>query len=434
VREHNVQKYPIPANAGRKTWNTTTYLLGFTDSIDGENTDANTSDEQLLLVGADDVQVLPINDGDSQDGPALIAAGTAGTAAAAAAAAAEDLVHVVAGQETLWDIAKLTTGDATNWHVLADINDLGQSAMVFPGQELIIPADMVKQDFDEPLNNGAIASAVDDSGDISEPDTPQLAAATEAQQSVETELEGTGFEVNNGENLWNFSKRTTGNATNWQTIANYNGFTEQQAITIQPGQTIYVPDELVREDSMDAAENDLATESQVLDDQNAGVVDTTENSVLESASTLADDTSNNVLSDANTETLAAALPSSGAEITAAATEGASEVIAQNTAIEVDTGEAGEIAEAAYQSDDTLNSDDSADAVVAVSENANIPSEIKVSGTYYPKAVYNDADFSASLLTRVSPGTTLQVSGAQGTWYQVQTDKGVGYVNQRDIQN
>jgi len=343
-------------------------------------------------------------------------------------------VHVVAGQETLWDIAKLTTGDATNWHVLADINDLGQSAMVFPGQELIIPADMVKQDFDEPLNNGAIASAVDDSGDISEPDTPQLAAATEAQQSVETELEGTGFEVNNGENLWNFSKRTTGNATNWQTIANYNGFTEQQAITIQPGQTIYVPDELVREDSMDAAENDLATESQVLDDQNAGVVDTTENSVLESASTLADDTSNNVLSDANTETLAAALPSSGAEITAAATEGASEVIAQNTAIEVDTGEAGEIAEAAYQSDDTLNSDDSADAVVAVSENANIPSEIKVSGTYYPKAVYNDADFSASLLTRVSPGTTLQVSGAQGTWYQVQTDKGVGYVNQRDIQN
>jgi len=44
-----------------------------------ENTDANTSDEQLLLVGADDVQVLPINDGDSQDGPALIAAGTAGT-------------------------------------------------------------------------------------------------------------------------------------------------------------------------------------------------------------------------------------------------------------------------------------------------------------------------------------------------------------------
>ena len=56
----------------------------------------------------------------------------------------------------------------------------------------------------------------------------------------------------------------------------------------------------------------------------------------------------------------------------------------------------------------------------------------VSGTYYPKAVYNDADFSSSLLMRVSPGTTLQVSRAIGSWYEVSTDQGTGYVHARDI--
>ena len=49
--------------------------------------------------------------------------------------------------------------------------------------------------------------------------------------------------------------------------------------------------------------------------------------------------------------------------------------------------------------------------------------IMVSGTYYPKAIYNDADFSSSLLMRVSPGTSLKVSKAMGNWFEVETDKG-----------
>jgi len=57
--------------------------------------------------------------------------------------------------------------------------------------------------------------------------------------------------------------------------------------------------------------------------------------------------------------------------------------------------------------------------------------IMVSGTYYPKAVYNKADFSSSLLMRVSPGTRLVVSKAVGPWYEVMTEKGVGYVHSRD---
>lgn len=64
--------------------------------------------------------------------------------------------------------------------------------------------------------------------------------------------------------------------------------------------------------------------------------------------------------------------------------------------------------------------------------ADDPESILVSGTYYPKAVYNKADFSSSLLMRVSPGTALKVAGAQGPWFKVETDKGVGYMHARDI--
>ena len=57
--------------------------------------------------------------------------------------------------------------------------------------------------------------------------------------------------------------------------------------------------------------------------------------------------------------------------------------------------------------------------------------VMVSGTYYPKAIYNEANFSSSLLMRVSPGTKLNVSKAVGPWFEVVTDKGVGYVHSRD---
>jgi len=79
------------------------------------------------------------------------------------------------------------------------------------------------------------------------------------------------------------------------------------------------------------------------------------------------------------------------------------------------------------SEDTL----AADAEETLND-GTLPSQIMVSGTYYPKAIYNNADFSSSLLMRVSPGTTLEVSRAMGSWYEVETNQGIGYVHQRDV--
>ena len=83
-----------------------------------------------------------------------------------------------------------------------------------------------------------------------------------------------------------------------------------------------------------------------------------------------------------------------------------------------------IVEAKYQSDDSVDI-----APTDISESNQI---IMVSGTYYPKAVYNEADFSSSLLMRVSPGTEMTVSRAIGPWFEVQTENGVGYMHSRDI--
>ena len=81
-----------------------------------------------------------------------------------------------------------------------------------------------------------------------------------------------------------------------------------------------------------------------------------------------------------------------------------------------------------------NTEDTVTAAAAQAADAPLDQngdEVMVSGTYYPKAVYNDANFSSSLLMRVSPGTRLKVSKAMGPWYEVVTEKGVGYVHSRD---
>ena len=83
------------ASATRKTWNTTTYLLGFSDSRDGNSSD-DANAEQLLVVETDVNRVLPLDDerplqltpasklgevadSDSDGGATLVEAATAST-------------------------------------------------------------------------------------------------------------------------------------------------------------------------------------------------------------------------------------------------------------------------------------------------------------------------------------------------------------------
>jgi len=386
------------ADVSRKTWDNTTYLLGFSDEKPGDN--SGLSDEQLL-------------------------------------AASQDSLHEVAAGETLWDIAKMTTGDATNWHTIADMNNLDQSAAVFPGQTLIIPGELNEQI--EPDNSVAQLAADTEVSDTAS-DVIADAASTELLGSSNTtsaqvaNVASEAFEINDGETLWDFSKRTTGDATNC-------------------GQTIQVPQDLVRE-QFDVVATPLAesmlSESTLAESANENAdsdeivaAATTAVSGTSSTELTAESVETEVLAAANAVAPSDAIDGSGVEqqladsglVDEAQLQAATRLELPSQTQELAQSEAQDmtIVEATYKTDSALGVLTDEDSAVQITENANIPAEIRVSGTYYPKAVYNNADFSSSLLMRVSPGTTLQVSGATGNWFEVETDKGVGFVHQRDIQ-
>ena len=115
-------------------------------------------------------------------------------------------MHEVASGENLWQIAKKTTGNPNNWELLADINNLQSDGAVFSGQELVIPSRLKR------------------------PAAPVIPNQENARASNEEEA----FDVTSGETLWQFTKRTTGNAMNWRTIAIYNNFSDKQAATVLP--------------------------------------------------------------------------------------------------------------------------------------------------------------------------------------------------------
>lgn len=414
-------------NAGRTTadvsqlvWNKTTYLLGFSD-VDPSSTDDDSlmDDVDLALMEEDAVipgqeatprpvviqsaTTLPLEQTTASSDQAPVALETA-ESVFNDDVALEDLIHEVASNDTLWDISKKTTGDANNWHVLADVNDLAPNANVFPGQQLIIPADMIKPGYDDAAvepetQSAAIMINTQNLNDASQSDKAPMADITDTVEVAQAIIpDGRAFKLNIGETLWDFSKRTTGDATNWQAIAGQNNFSARQAVVVRAGQTIYVPESLVKPE-LDVAANTIEVPEA--------------DHTLETQAVVADTTpiTDNEAISASTELLA------------------------NASI-LDETQPMKIVEATFKADETVAPivvpEAIAAAPAAVFDSGSSLEQIMVSGTYYPKAVYNDADFSSSLLMRVSPGTKLQVSKAMGTWFQVETDKGLGYVHQRDI--
>jgi LysM repeat protein len=303
--------------------------------------------------------------------------------------------------------------------VLADLNSLDPNASVFPGQQLVIPADLVETDYDKALSDTQQAASLSkiNTQDLSNPVENTAINAKNNAQSVNSETKESGesvavqdqdeqqsgkpFKLNPGETLWDFAKRTTGDATNWQAIAGQNNFSDRQAVVVRAGQTIFVPEGLVRPE--------LNSSQSVKQTAKTVTAPSTATTVADVAS-VAENTDADAI-DASTELLA----------------GAAALMDETQPIK--------IVEATFKSDASIQPialEKPAEPMASVDKSAGAPTQIMVSGTYYPKAVYNDADFSSSLLMRVSPGTTLQVSKAMGNWFQVETERGVGYVHQRDI--
>lgn len=545
------------ADLSRRTWDKTTYLLGFSDGDPASNANqpqqpldevdlammeedavwpGGVSTSLLTQSGASDLAKKQLQEvPDSMSGEVLDVQNESGLNGDNRQQI-EDLIYEVAANENLWHIAKLTTGDATNWHVLADVNNLAPNAAVFPGQHLVIPANLIRRDvasadtgndeyvpvasatlldpqnpepdLTETLDSQALSNS--DTAAVTEITTSRLPLPASDEAVTRPQVSGTPFEVQPSETLWDLAKRSTGDALNWQAIAELNNFSGKQAVVVRPGQTIYVPDEMVKTKDVvvgdasanqgtaaEAANTQLAENAHAIGEKPQPVVsaaagqqgeratdlvivsaeselgkplDNADSSLLDETQPLAvaettHAVAENQIAPQRTSSNDGATPiqlpgdespaitavkATGEKLTVAeatvitevsalaSTAGQSTQSVEATAINNNT-QAIKIVDSANSANDNTKAlkgaDSSAISVETGTQSTDlsrVPAEIMVSGTYYPKAVYNEADFSSSLLMRVSPGTKLQVSNAIGTWFQVETDKGVGYVHQRDI--
>lgn len=391
-----------------------------------------------------------------QDAPAILT--TPAIDPNAIPVATVDHNHIVGPNETMWTIAKLTTGDANNWRILAEINQLDVNTPMKIGQEILIPADLVSPELAGHIPNVPANSILAGSNDINTLEQPiTLAAAAPleevipetnvvidnglqpvtqaslasdplgdpastqlqdnvnavadntmaepamAEPAIDPTLNAVPLRADAGETLWDMAKRTTGDATNWKAIAAHNGFTEADIGRIRYGQTIHVPVDLAK---AELGGNKIAEAPLPKTDE-----------IADAAAT------NDLVAAATTEPAAPAANATqeSVDATASLVASASDL---NTGVSAESQDI-KIVEATFQTDESVQ---------VVEEPAVATNQVVlVSGTYYPKAVYHEADFSSSLLMRVSPGTEMKVTRAMGPWYEVQTEFGVGYMHSRDIQ-
>jgi len=316
-----------------------------------------------------------------------------------------DYQHTVAENETLWVLSKQLTGDATNWKILAELNNLGPDGIVFPEMTLTIPADMLKNpvqprllaDDSNATPSDSAVIEVTSNERVKVPSQAAIEAVAEVVAVESTVFAGpkTSFGVQAGETMWDLAKRTTGDATNWKAIAAANSMSEKDATFIKYGQNIDVPDNLLK--SADSVENIVAE---------AG--SETAEPVLAAANESQQPVSTEIQTGVS---VAAAMPLKDNAVASASADDL------------------KIIPTTFKSDPPTINETAGGVAPAL---ANEQKWITVSGTYYPKAVYNDANFSASLLMRVSPGTKLEIVRAIGPWYEIKTEQGIGFVHSRDI--
>lgn len=441
---------------GSSAYQSTRRFLGFDRDVN-QGQDPVIDEVDLALMEDD---AMPVNDDDGINvviQPATVAENSVAEPLLADPQAptsdqtiVSDYIHDVMPGESLWDIAKATTGDATNWRILAEYNEMPDGTSVYPNQQLVIPADMVKPEiaglqFVEPIdaNNNTAVAATDTSmsdnalilGDSTQDPAPErlklpeldvtesnTVAVVEEQPAeliekpkINSAANAIPITVEAGETLWDLAKRSTGDATNWKQIAAHNNFSEEEAVFIRYGQTIYIPNTMAKDEVL--AQAGVAPEAIVKEEAPTETV---------AAAEVPADSTKPV-----EETLAAVVPQQDSNLVNEAVEASANAITDASVF--DETKPIKIVEATYQSDEKLPLPENDETVTAAkASDQSAPQTIMVSGTYYPKAIYNDADFSSSLLKRVSPGTELIVSRAVGSWYEVQTDKGIGYMHARDI--
>lgn len=97
-------------------------------------------------------------------------------------------------------------------------------------------------------SDSAMSNQVTPTESITDSSTPSvgveesLIIVEESSTSSNAKPAGEMVKVEEGETLWKFSRRVTGNALNWSRIAEVNGITD--VTTVKPGDWLIIPDDL----------------------------------------------------------------------------------------------------------------------------------------------------------------------------------------------
>ncbi len=327
--------------------------------------------------------------------------------------------HVLGAGETLYSIASQFTGSSTNWKKIADYNGIENPDAMLVGDEVLIPLDLVIL---ESGNNKDSASYA-----LVSPVQTALDEAVKETTNPETRpsptvISATEIVIHSDENIPEINSST-------ETIqAEYiqDQTPEKQATHAQDFEPV--------------AENDISTSENTPAIRTKDAVSSSEKPSIDPPSppSLRERLSNfasliktgfkRPSSSQREETSVTPTPAANTQDSPRETvDMASLDIVEKDSVDKDPGNS--VQQSRPEQAPTL------DATSA--ENNGSPRALKpvkriqIDGNFTPKAIYKGAGYESGLLMRVAPGTTFELMSQKDDWYEVETDKGMGYVFHRD---
>lgn len=213
----------------------------------------------------------------------------------------------------------------------------------------------------------------------------QFASNTSAaanDQSAGTSAKEVLYDIKPGDTLALISKRLTGQLANWRTIAEHNEISNPG--NIAAGDTLRIPTELLQTTQLTPIQVAASATTSPTVTTGTGV------SVVRSQASLPDVNANIKVSAVDVNRSFSLLPIGSIDVSR---------VPQSQ--------------------------------VLVNPNVTAP-KIRVTGTYYPKGIYQQPADYAPLLKRVTPGTVFELEYKIGDWFKVKTDQGDGYIRYSDV--
>ena len=228
------------------------------------------------------------------------------------------------------------------------------------------------------------------------------------------------YQVKDGDQLSGIALRLTGAISNWQAIATRNGISNPRTLAV--GQVLIIPSELLL-DVNSLPDDSVSSTTQNLDTAKAQSLQSTAPDSKTATAVTGSDTAVN-----STGTRAVSPPP-------VTTGHGVSVLRGLTALERNSAEdSADITLSAVNINRTFDLHPIEYPLATDPNDLRYDSTaplIKVTGTYYPKGVYENPANYSRLIGRAAPGSLFQLDNEINDWYKIITDQGIGYIRRSD---